>query len=105
MITTKVAGPKALLLPNDDDASATVLNTVRVSDITAGPGLRIAIESITGRSAGCGRKPSLRFLGLLPGNVSGGWSARGVLNPVFLALWLPIQLYWLCWWLEGRRRR
>ncbi len=45
----------------------------------------------------------IMFLGLLPGNVSGGFSARGVLNPVFLALWLPILLYWICWRLEKRR--
>lgn len=47
------------------------------------------------------------FLGLLPGNVSGGFSFRGVLNPVFLALWLPILLYLLCLGLErrGRERR
>ena len=44
------------------------------------------------------------FLGLFPGNVSGGFSSRGVLNPIFLALWLPILLYLLCWGLERRRR-
>ena len=44
------------------------------------------------------------FLGLLPGNVSGGFSSKGVLNPVFLALWLPILLYLLCWGLERRGR-
>lgn len=44
----------------------------------------------------------LMFLGLLPGNVSGGWSVKGVLNPVLLALWLPILLYLLCWGLERR---
>jgi len=44
----------------------------------------------------------IMFLGLLPGNVSGGFSAKGVLNPVFLALWLPILLYLLCWGLEKR---
>ena len=44
------------------------------------------------------------FLGLLPGNVSGGVSARGVLNPVLLAFWLPILLYLLCWGLEKRER-
>lgn len=44
------------------------------------------------------------FLGLLPGNVSGGFSSRGVLNPLFLAFWLPILLYFLCWGLERRRR-
>ncbi|MCW8844674.1 MAG: hypothetical protein OQK99_02460, partial [Gammaproteobacteria bacterium] len=35
----------------------------------------------------------IMFLGLLPGNVSGGFSAKGMLNPFFLALWLPILLY------------
>ena len=44
----------------------------------------------------------IMFLGLLPGNVSGGFSTKGVLNPVFLALWLPILLYLLCWGLERR---
>ena len=44
----------------------------------------------------------IMFLGLLPGNVSGGFSAKGVLNPVFLALCLPILLYLICWGL-GRR--
>jgi hypothetical protein len=44
------------------------------------------------------------FLGLLPGNVSGGFSPKGVLNPLFLALWLPILLYLLCWGLERRGR-
>ena len=42
------------------------------------------------------------FLGLLPGNVSGGFSTKGVLNPIFLVLWLPILLYLLCWGLERR---
>jgi len=42
------------------------------------------------------------FLGLLPGNVSGGFSVKGILNPIFLALWLPILLYLLCWGLERR---
>ena len=42
------------------------------------------------------------FMGLFPGNVSGGFSAKGILNPVFLALWLPILLYLLCWRLERR---
>jgi hypothetical protein len=46
----------------------------------------------------------IMFLGLLPGNVSGGFSFRGVLNPIFLALWLPILLYLLCWGLERRGR-
>ncbi|MCK5133200.1 MAG: hypothetical protein KAR40_13745 [Candidatus Sabulitectum sp.] len=44
------------------------------------------------------------FLGLLPGNVSGGFSSRGVLNPVFMAFWLPILLYLLCRRLEKRGR-
>ncbi len=44
------------------------------------------------------------FLGLLPGNVSGGFSSKGVLNPLFLAFWLPILLYLLCWGLERRGR-
>ena len=46
----------------------------------------------------------IMFLGLLPGNVSGGFSAKGVLNPVFLALWLPILLYLLCWGLEKKMK-
>lgn len=45
----------------------------------------------------------IMFLGLLPGNVSGGFSTKGILNPVFLVLWLPILLYLLCWRLERRR--
>jgi hypothetical protein len=36
------------------------------------------------------------FLGLFPGNVSGGFSPRGVLNPFLLASWLPVLLYLLC---------
>jgi hypothetical protein len=44
------------------------------------------------------------FLGLLPGNVSGGFSLKGVLNPLFLVFWLPILLYLMCWGLERRRR-
>ena len=44
------------------------------------------------------------FLGLLPGNVSGGFSSKGVLNPLLLAFWLPILLYLLCWGLERRGR-
>ena len=44
----------------------------------------------------------IMFLGLLPGNVSGGFSTKGVLNPIFLVLWLPILLYLLCWRLERR---
>jgi len=46
---------------------------------------------------------AIMYLGLLPGNVSGGLSIRGILNPVFLALWLPILLYFTCWGLEKRR--
>lgn len=45
---------------------------------------------------------AIMFLGLLPGNVSGGFSASGVLNPVFLALWLPLLLYITCWGIERR---
>lgn len=45
---------------------------------------------------------TILFLGLLPGNVSGGFSIKGVLNPVFLALWIPILLYLVCWRLEKR---
>jgi len=44
------------------------------------------------------------FLGLLPGNVSGGFSLKGVLNPLLLVFWLPILLYLLCWGLERRGR-
>jgi hypothetical protein len=44
------------------------------------------------------------FLGLFPGNVSGGFSLKGVLNPLFLVFWLPILLYLLCRGLERRRR-
>lgn len=44
------------------------------------------------------------FLGLLPGNSPGGFSTTGILNPVYLAFWLPILLYLLCWKLEGRGR-
>ena len=47
----------------------------------------------------------IMFLGLLPGNVSGGFSTKGVLNPVLLALWLPILFYLLCWGLEKRQNR
>jgi len=42
------------------------------------------------------------FLGLFPGNVSGGFSFKGILNPIFLVLWLPILLYLLCCRLERR---
>jgi len=45
---------------------------------------------------------AIMFLGLLPGNVSGGFNARGALNPVLLALWLPVLLYFTCWWVEKR---
>lgn len=44
------------------------------------------------------------FLGLLHGNTSGGFSPKGVLNPLLLAFWLPILLYLLCWGLEKRVR-
>ena len=57
-------------------------------------------------AAGLGGFFVIMFLGLLPGNVSGGFTSRGVLNPIFLALWVPIVLYLLCWGLErlGRER-
>jgi len=45
---------------------------------------------------------AIMYLGLLPGNVSGGLSIKGVLNPVYLFLWLPILLYVACWRLEKR---
>ena len=44
------------------------------------------------------------FMGLFPGNVSGGFSSKGILNPIFLVFWLPILLYLLCWGLERRGR-
>ncbi len=44
------------------------------------------------------------FVGLLPGNASGGFSLRGVLNPFLLAFWVPILLHLLCWGLESRER-
>ena len=45
------------------------------------------------------------FLGLLPGNVSGGFSIKGILNPFFIVFWLPFLLYLLCWGLERHERR
>ncbi|MGO9337225.1 MAG: hypothetical protein ACLPY1_06925 [Terracidiphilus sp.] len=45
------------------------------------------------------------FMGSFPGNVSGGFSLRGVLNPILLFSWLPVLLYLLCWGLEGKRSR
>ena len=45
---------------------------------------------------------AIMYLGLLPGNVSGGLSIKGVLNPVYLFLWLPILLYVACWRFEKR---
>jgi len=47
----------------------------------------------------------MTFLGLFHGNVSGGFSPRGVFNPILLAFWLPVLLYLLCMGLEGRMRR
>ena len=47
---------------------------------------------------------AIMFMGTLPGNVAGGFSPKGVLNPVFLALWLPPLLYLACCWLEKRVR-
>jgi hypothetical protein len=47
----------------------------------------------------------IMFLGLFPGNVSGGLSFRGVLNPILLFFWLPVLLYLLCWRLEVKQTR
>jgi len=47
----------------------------------------------------------LLFLGLFPGNVSGGFSLRGILNPFLLIFWLPVLLYLLCWGIEEWQRR
>ncbi len=47
----------------------------------------------------------LFFFGLFPGNVSGGFSLKGILNPFLLAIWLPVLLYLLCWGLEEWQRR
>ena len=47
----------------------------------------------------------MMFLGLLHGNAEGGFSLKGVLNPILLAFWLPVLLYLLCWRLEGRERK
>lgn len=58
------------------------------------------IGSLLG-AIGLGGFFAILFLGLLPGNVSGGFSADGVLNPVFLALWIPILLYFACWKLKS----
>ncbi len=41
------------------------------------------------------------FLGLFHGNVSGGLSTKGILNPFLLVFWLPILLYFVCRRLEG----
>jgi hypothetical protein len=54
--------------------------------------------------AGLGGFFVMLFLGLFKGNVSGGFSSRGILNPLFLAFWLPILLYLLCWGVEKRLR-
>jgi hypothetical protein len=43
--------------------------------------------------------------GSFPGNVSGGFSPKGVLNPILLCFWLPVLLYLLCWGLEGKQTR
>jgi hypothetical protein len=45
------------------------------------------------------------FQGSFPGNVSGGFSPKGVLNPILLCFWLPVLLYLLCWGLEGKQTR
>jgi hypothetical protein len=47
----------------------------------------------------------MMFLGMFHGNVEGGFSLKGVLNPVLLAFWLPVLLYLLCGRLEGRGRK
>jgi hypothetical protein len=47
----------------------------------------------------------MMFLGMFHGNVEGGFSLKGVLNPVLLAFWLPFLLYLLCGRLEGRGRK
>jgi hypothetical protein len=54
--------------------------------------------------AGLGGFFVMLFLGLFQGNVSGGFSTKGVLNPLLLAFWLPILLYLLCWGVEKRLR-
>jgi hypothetical protein len=54
--------------------------------------------------AGLGGFFVIMFLGLFRGNVSGGFSTKGVLNPLLLAFWLPILLYLLCWGVEKRLR-
>ena len=54
--------------------------------------------------AGLGGVFVIMFLGLFQGNVSGGFSTKGVLNPLLLAFWLPILLYLLCWGVEKRLR-
>lgn len=46
----------------------------------------------------------IMFLGLFEG-APGGFSPRGVLNPILLAFWLPVLLYLLCWRLEARERK
>lgn len=46
----------------------------------------------------------LLFLGSFPGNASGGFSVKGVLNPFLLIFWLPVILYLLCWLIEARQR-
>ncbi len=54
---------------------------------------------------GLGTFSVIVFIGLFPGNVSGGFSSRGILNPFLLVLWLPVLLYLICWGLEGKQRR
>ncbi len=54
--------------------------------------------------AGLGGVFVIMFLGLFP-NAPGSFSpGKGVLNPLLLALWLPILLYLLCWGVEKRLR-
>ena len=46
----------------------------------------------------------MMFLGLLQGNVQGGLSSEGVLNPVLLIFWIPIVLYVVSWRVERSAR-
>jgi hypothetical protein len=46
----------------------------------------------------------IMFLGLFPGNAAGGFSVRGILNPILRFFWLPIVLYLTCWRLEVKQR-
>jgi hypothetical protein len=54
---------------------------------------------------GIGTFSVIVFIGMFPGKVSGGFSTRGILNPLVLVLWLPVLLYVVCWVLERKQRR